>query len=373
MRVLFMDDSLDVGGKERLLVTLLDQFKGSSVEARLCILGKPGRLADRAVALASDSILLGRRASFSISAAKRLHRYMVDNKIEILHCNGVVDAFHAYLASRATRVKLVATVHGYETGWRLAVHKRVLAGFDRIIAVSEAHRMGLQRSGYPACRMVSVPNCYDASFRRPEPDRIPVSGNAGRLALVCVGRLDRLKNQTALVRAVGLLASEGLDVTLDLAGDGHRAIRESLIALIDDLHLQDRVRILGLIDDVPGLLRNYDAFALASLSETFGIAAAEAMAVGLPVVLSDIPALRELVEDGRYGLLFDAGSHEAAAGCLRRLMDPDFRREMSIRAVTRAADYSPESMTARLCDLYLGLLHDERGNGTSADRMQGIR
>ncbi|NLP04899.1 glycosyltransferase family 4 protein [Candidatus Fermentibacteria bacterium] len=363
MRVLFMDDSLDVGGKERLLVTLLGQFKGSRVDACLCILGKPGRLADRAAALASDSILLGRKASFSMPAVKRLHRYIEDKKIEIVHCNGVVDAFHAYLASKATGVKLVATVHGHETGWHLAVHKWVLARFDRIVAVSESHRMDLERSGYPARRMVSVPNSYDASFERPEPYSMPGLGNTGRLALVCVGRLDMLKDQKTLVRAVGILVSEGLDVTLDLVGDGHPRFRDSLVKIINETRLEDRVRILGTIDDVPGLLKNYDAFALASLSETFGIAAAEAMAVGLPVVLSDIPALRELIGNGQYGLLFDPGSPESAAGCLRRLMDRGFRHEMSVKALSRAAEYSPEVMTAKLSDLYMGLLCNDCRDG----------
>lgn len=109
------------------------------------------------------------------------------------------------------------------------------------------------------------------------------------------------------IQAVAALVSRGLPIRALLVGEGDQraAIERCCIA---DLGVRDRVRLLGAIDDVRPLLKAADAFVLTSTAvETFSNAALEAMAVGLPVILSRIGGAAEMVEVGRNGFLYAPG------------------------------------------------------------------
>src|SRR5438094_10556768 len=99
----------------------------------------------------------------------------------------------------------------------------------------------------------------------------------------------------------------------------------------------DRVRFLGRISDnrLPEVYAACDVFVLPSVSrlEAFGIVALEAMATGKPVIVADIPGVREMIEDGRDGLLTDTVNPRDLADKIRRLLaDPDARRALGLPA-----------------------------------------
>jgi glycosyltransferase involved in cell wall biosynthesis len=113
-----------------------------------------------------------------------------------------------------------------------------------------------------------------------------------------LARLDRLKDHRSLIEAVRLLPVD-LEFRLELAGEG---------ALADELHrqvaaagLEHRIRFLGALPRPQEAMRDWEAFIFAtSAAEGFGIAVAEAMAAGLPCVLSDVAAMREVAGDSAY-------------------------------------------------------------------------
>lgn len=137
-----------------------------------------------------------------------------------------------------------------------------------------------------------------------------------------VGRLDPQKDQQTLIRAFGRLATAFPDWTLRIAGEG--ALRPELTRLIADLHLETRVVLVGITNDIEAEYAGADIFALPSRYESYGLVSIEAMAQGLPVVgFADCPGTNEVVTDGVEGLLVAAGEDRvsAFADALRRLMD----------------------------------------------------
>ena len=90
--------------------------------------------------------------------------------------------------------------------------------------------------------------------------------------------------------------------------------------------------------------------------ETFGLAAAEAMTVGVPLVVSNVGALPDVVQDGRFGEVFEAGNVEACAAAIKRLLSrPDYD-EMCVAARYEAeAKYSEEANYQQLLEIYMGL------------------
>ena len=173
--------------------------------------------------------------------------------------------------------------------------------------------------------------------------------------LAMVARLEAHKDHPTLLRALALLRDQGLPLRLWLVGDGSR--RPQLQALIRALRLHGRVRLLGTRRDIPCLLARLQLFVFAAgPDEGFGIALAEAMATGVPVVATAVPACRELLAGGRCGLLVPPASPAALAAAIRAaLADPAAARRRAAAARRRARRRYGVPAMARAYGQELGL------------------
>ena len=153
------------------------------------------------------------------------------------------------------------------------------------------------------------------------------------------------KGHDVLLRALGRLAREGLDVTLELVGDGPE--RDALARLAVAEGVEGRVRLRGALAfaDVIDALESSDAFCLAPRllpgrpPDGIPNVIAEAMALGLPVVATRVSAVPELVEDGDSGLLVEADDAVAFADAIGALArDPGLARRLAARARVRVAE-----------------------------------
>ncbi|MNY03816.1 D-inositol 3-phosphate glycosyltransferase [compost metagenome] len=156
----------------------------------------------------------------------------------------------------------------------------------------------------------------------------------------CAKILEAHYGQEHLIRAVRLLRDRRPDrpVRLLLAGEGDQ--RDALAALIASLRLEEVVQLVGRLphDQMPEFLRSLSIFAMPSLSESFGVAAVEAAACGLPVVASRVGGVGEVVLDGETGMLVPPADPEALAQALSRLLDdPALRVAMGERGRAHVA------------------------------------
>ncbi|MBU1229148.1 MAG: glycosyltransferase family 4 protein [Proteobacteria bacterium] len=164
---------------------------------------------------------------------------------------------------------------------------------------------------------------------------MPVRGGAPLLprpCLLAVGRLYPQKDYGLLLRAFAATAGQHPGWSLCIAGEG--PLRPQLEAAAAGPGLAGRVRLLGQVADMGGLLDQADAYALTSTYEGFPNALCEAMAAGLPCVSTDCPGgPSEIVRHNENGLLVPAGDAEALAGALSRVMgDAALRERLGARA-----------------------------------------
>jgi glycosyltransferase involved in cell wall biosynthesis len=153
--------------------------------------------------------------------------------------------------------------------------------------------------------------------------------------IVVVGALNAFKRPDRGLRAFALLRKDLPGARLVLAGDG--PMRPALEALRDALSLGDSVEFLGYRGDLPEVLGECHVCWHVSRNEGFGLAAAEALATGIPVAGMDVPGLRELLGGGMAGLLVPEGDAAALAERTARLLrDGSLYREMSKAARSRA-------------------------------------
>src|SRR5262249_35738590 len=157
--------------------------------------------------------------------------------------------------------------------------------------------------------------------RSPDPatNRARLGFDRDRRYVASVARFHPVKDHPTLLRAFAVVASTRSDVDLLLVGDG--TLRGGLERLARDLGITERVRFMGIRDDVADILSTVDVFALTSLSEAASITLLEAMASELPVVVTDVGGNPEIVRHGIDGLLAPRGDAAAVAAALLRLLD----------------------------------------------------
>ena len=194
-----------------------------------------------------------------------------------------------------------------------------------------------------------VPNGVDLdAFPPGEP--IPEDGP---LRLLCVARLIERKGQRHLIQAVRMLLDEGIEVTLDLVGTGDA--RATYEAQVRELELEGVVRFQGYIprEEIAQHYAGAHVFALPSYNEGMSVATLEAMAAGLPVVVTRTGGTAELVEEGVNGFAFDWGDVQALAGHLRTLaMDRDLGRRMGWASRERARRFSWDEVAKAYQDMF---------------------
>jgi glycosyltransferase involved in cell wall biosynthesis len=178
-----------------------------------------------------------------------------------------------------------------------------------------------------------------------------------RFVVGYVGRLAPEKDLASLVKAAALM-HRGLRVTVAVAGRG--PVELSLSTLAAELGVD--VQFLGFLDGVPlgNFYRSLDAFCLPSTSEPWGLVVNEAMAMGLPLVLSDRVGSRTLIENGRSGLLFHVGDVVALSDLLTRLaQNGELRRYLGVAA---AQAIQPHTLTA-WAEAVVGALGEQPSQG----------
>ncbi|HEX8847964.1 MAG TPA: glycosyltransferase [Gemmatimonadaceae bacterium] len=272
-------------------------------------------------------------------------------------------------AARRAGVPYVVRPLGMLDPWSLAQHawkKRPyirlierphLDGAAAIHATSESEADSVRGLGYRD-RVRVIPLGVDA---------MPASRSERRggdaIELLFLSRLHPKKNVPLLLAAVAEARKAGADLRLTIAGTGTDEYRAELDRQVDALALRPVVRFVGQVagDAKRELLARSDVFALPSSQENFGIAVAEALAAGLPVVVSDQVALAPDIAAADAGIIVPVDVAATAAALIDLARDPERRRAMGDRAARLAeARYSWARTARELRELYEELARARR-------------
>jgi rhamnosyltransferase len=221
------------------------------------------------------------------------------------------------------------------------VGRYILRGAAHVLAVSETAREHMIALGAHPERVSLAPNGVDH-----ERFGIPPIAGANPPLVAAVGRLTGNKGPDLLLEAAALLGGQGLEFTTVFLGEG--PMRGELEDRARRLGVADRVTFTGQVSDVIGWLRRAEIVVRSSYTEGLALAVLEAMAAGRCNVVSDIPPNRELIEDGRTGLVFRTGDAADLARALADAIGDPARRVELARAGQEASQEYTWDRTARL-------------------------
>lgn len=365
IRVLQVSSARAFGGGERQLADLARGLheRGHDVIAAL---REGALLRERLSFLPEQNVYAVRlRNALDISTARKLARIARERKVDIIHAHVARDYTLAAFAARfAPATRFVVTRHVLFPLSR--AHWLALSNVARVIAVSEPVARALRTQKiFGGDKIRVVENGVNlARFERARAEAEPdIQGRPFRVGIV--GELSVIKGQEEFVRAAALIRNDfGGRVEFLIAGEDNSRggeYRAHIERLVNELNLANDVRLLGRVEDVPSLVYKLDVLVSASHSEAFGMAMAEALVCGVPVVATATGGSRSLIEDGVNGLLVPRGDVRAIAAAVSSLLaDEELRLALGDQARHFARErFNPERMveaTERVYEEALGLI-----------------
>ena len=300
---------------------------------------------------------------YTLALASKQHEVALREKLDILHVHyAIPHATTAYLAREMLQdelpLKVITTLHGtditlvgQESSF-YAITKFSIERSDAVTAVSQyLQDETLRAFGCVSCDLRPIPNFVNlAEYRPGDPESCAGIAPAGHKVVTHISNFREVKRVRDVVRVFTRIR-RAMPATLLMIGDGPD--REDAEREARELEVADDVRFLGRLDSVATLLQASDLFLLPSQSESFGLAALEAMACGVPVVASRAGGLPEVIDDGVHGILEPVGSVEAMGRRAVDLLRDDARyTAMRAAAIARAGEFSADRIVPMYEALY---------------------
>lgn len=341
MKVLHVINTLGRGGAERSLAEIVLGFGDRGIDAEVAVLASSDSGVQGEVAAAGIPVhVLG--TTSPVRLVPRLTRLVRDRKPDVIHTTIFESDVAGRVAGTVARRPVVSSLvnPSYDkrrsddprvVPWKLRAVRNAESGSARMLgagfhAITEAvAASAVADLRIPRSKITVIPRGRDEqrlgrpSVQRRQAARQELGLDQDAFVVLNVGRCEFQKGQTTLLEAVagGRLPENTMLVVAGRAG----AETPALERLVAEHGLESRVRFLGHVDGVADLLAAADVFAFPSRFEGLGGAVLEAMALQVPVVATDIPALREVLDDGRLGLLVPVDDPAALEGAILSVHD----------------------------------------------------
>lgn len=326
--------SLDVGGLERIVLSLAGKAIRNGHRVSIICIEKPGTLAAEAEALGASIQSLDKPPGRHREYVQRAYEKLIVGSPDVIHTHQIAASWYLGQAARQHgRLPVLHTEHGNQFSraancWqsmksRLFMHQTAKY-IDRFYCVSsEIARAATRWRTVPKAKVEVIANGIETEWSGDLPSPGAVRESLGipvRARVIgTVGRLTEVKRQDLLIRAVALMKDRVPDVHLLLVGAGDE--RTQLESLAKQLKVSDRVHFAGYQSQPEPFLRAMDIFTLSSRSEGFPVSLLEAWVAKLPVVCSAVGGIPDVVTHEKNGLLVPFGDEQKLVAQFMRLLN----------------------------------------------------
>jgi glycosyltransferase involved in cell wall biosynthesis len=377
IRIAYVIPTLDQSGAERQLTLLANGLPRDEYEPHVLALNRGGHYAQ---VLKNQQIpvhVLGKRFRFDVLTWIRLRSLLKTIQPQIVQSYIFAANSYVRLPGICPPVSKVIVsercVDSWKSNWQKSLDRRLADRMDAMTANSQSVADFYSTEiGIPTERLHVIPNGVP-ELPSTEPGQLHKElGIPSNCKLIGFsGRLAPQKNLRDLIWAFHLFAQGTPDpVALVFIGDGPQ--RDSLAQFVTDLGQRDIVHFMGHRNDAAELVRDLSTFCLPSAFEGMSNSLMEAMANGIPCVVSDIAPNRELIEHEQNGLVFPVGDTTRLAKALLRCHnEEDFSRQLGLAAQARIAnEHSVASLVNRHHNLYQQLLSGASTVSATAQEIQ---
>lgn len=363
-RILYIIDSLKIGGAEMLLLGLLDAVKARGDLAHVAYF-TPGPLEADVTKRGVPLTRLSQKGLKDPRAFWRTYKLMRDWQPDIVHTHLVKSDLAGQIAARLLGLPRLMTLHNTDP-WRIkpvmsAAYRRATAGADACIAVSDrvADHVGTTK-GYPRDKITTIVNGIDLDHFIPTQlplDLSPYGVPADAFVVSVIGSLTPQKDHDNFVKAAAMLAAQDPRPYFLIVGDGPlRAEIAREIAKLGDL--SHRIILTGPITQMAELLAATDLQVISSGWEGLPMTLLEGMAMERAIASTAVGGIPDCVTDGVTGVLVPASDASALASAMAELLNDPAKRQRLGKAArkTIVETYGSGAMQHRLFEIYDALV-----------------
>jgi len=355
LTVLHTESSNGWGGQENRI--LKESLGLKKIGVRVLIACQPGSmLAERGTEAGIEVKKIEMKSSISIFAIAALLKIIRNENINIVCTHSGKDSMLGAIAGRLSNMKpvIVRTRH-----LALPITSKITYSLlpHKVVTVSEyVRRYLIEEKGIAADKVVSIPTGIDIERFNPDVvsavprEELGIAADAQIVGTVAI--LRRKKGHHILLDAIPMVLREFPKTVFLFAGDGPQ--RKNIEERISELGIGNNVKLIGLRNDIPEILKTIDLFVLPTLQEALGTSFIESMAMGKPVVGTKAGGVPEVVKDGISGILVEPENPAALAGAIISLLRNRERMRQMGDAGRKIVEenYSIDVMVKRLYDFY---------------------
>lgn len=357
LKVLHIIGGGEFGGAEKHILNLAGAVDPQAAELTVCCLFS-APFVEYAARAGINALAVPMRGKADLGLVRKLSVLIKDGEFDIVHTHGVRANLLGRLAARqAGKKKVITTVHSLlERDYQGAVlrlannlaERATRSLTDHFIAVSQGLKDRLVAGGIPAKSISVIHNgiILDAikPAEKPSIKEAPLVG--------IVARLHAVKGHRYFIEAAREILLQRPETRFLIVGDG--SYRPVLEKLAGSLGVSDKVTFTGFVEDVYSLMTKLDLLVISSLWEGFGLTAIEALALGVPVVATEVGGLPEVVQHGETGLLAPPANASALAKSIVWMLDhPLEAGEMAAKGGDMVRrKFTAGEMARRTTDLY---------------------
>ena len=322
---------------------------------------------------------------FDPRVLRALRDIVVKHKINLIHSHDYKSDLFAYLVGRwmcPHPVRLLSTAHAWVLlGLKGELYRRIdlmiMRRLDQLIAVSHATKTEMVAGGVPADRVSVIHNAIDTLAWSPERSidsfRAELKLNGAFPVIGYVGRINQEKDLDTWLRAAAIVAQKYPAAKFVLVGDGRGDDTQSkLEQLAVTLGIEHNVIFPGYRSSLQAVYSAFDIFMLSSRREGLPNCILEAMAMGLPVVTTDVAGAKELVKDQETGYVLPQGDVQGLGMALLKLVNDSALRARFCQAGRGRIEkeFSFANRLRRIEDLYEGMLAGLTSHAVRPDHIQ---
>ena len=341
IKVLQLGSASGLYGAERWILSLIKYLDPAIIESHV---GAIKDKTDHEVPLCIEASRLGfpghiieSNEKFGFSSIKKLKNLIQEQQIDILHTHGYKTDFVGLLATAGTSCKIISTPHGWtqQPDFKLRIYeiadRLIFPFFDIVAPLSKGLLEPLRKLPGLKNKLQLITNGVDIgeveALQEISSEIIELK-KKGAFVIGYIGRLTPGKGLDVLFKALAEHSAPHWHIAM--VGEGEQTAE--LQALAENLGISERVHFYGFRPDRLTFLKGFDLFALPSRSEGIPRCLMEAMSAEIPVVASDIPGCRNLIDGKTTGLLFELDNHKDLAKAITRLSTEPETRSNIIKA-----------------------------------------
>lgn len=372
MKVMHIISGGDTGGAKTHLFELLDKLKKLCDVSVACLM--KGQFYTEIREKDIESHLFEQKNRFDLSVISDIAKYVIDNKIELLHVHGARANFIAIFLKRRLSVPVVTTMHSdylldFDEFFKKLIFTNLniysLRRLDYFIAVSDNFKDMLIERDFSPNSIYTVYNGMDFSripktvtSREEYARRHDLDLNPELCYIGIAARFDVVKGVDVFIKGAAKAYEKNKNLRFLIAGSG--AEEQNLKSLVLSLGIAEAVKFVGFERDIYGFLNFIDINTLTSQCESFPYSMLEGAAMKKPMIASRVGGIPSLVIDGETGLLFENGDFASLGGKMYELsLSEDMVKRMGEAIYTRATTlFSADNFAKTHMDIYAKIMAD---------------